>query len=205
MNNNILNFKKINDILNNGKTELNNINVENQIKLLKKDLPNEKLQKKHLTNLEKYNKRIEKIQIQKIIDHSKKVEANHQREQRIKTQVEIAKYLEIRKNFDKIKRIKNKEDKSQKLLTELKNLKLYKKQNRDIERYFEKVKYQNETLMENQMLIDECYNKFSSSINSTSENEDKIEDELLIEIPEEEEEHEEECILVTNHESVKNV
>lgn len=196
MDNNVFNFTKINYILNDGKVEPNKIDVKSQIEERQKYFHNEnnKLQEKHLMILNKYNKRINKIQSQKIIKHNKNVEANRKREERIKHQIEVAKILEKCKTEEKIAHIKNKEIKSQKLLAVKENLRLYKKQNNDMTRYFEKVKHQNQTFIENQMLMNRCLNGFGSYVDSvqdlSSSQGEEIENEELIEIHEEEE-----CVL----------
>lgn len=160
--------------------------IERGMRNLKDKTP----QKKQGTVLEKYNKKIEQIQTQNIINHNKKIDANRKKEERMEKKIHEVKKQQQRKKLELIRHIKDKEIKTKKILAEREQTRIHEKQNKEIKRYFEVVKQQNITLIKNQTLIDKCIkhirSNHSNDIGETTAYEEEIKDEPLEEMIEEE-------------------
>lgn len=154
----------MNDVLNHLRSQLNDCAIvldgdgDHGAQFKKEFRKNQQKNRQELygTRLAKYNKRIDEIQTQTVINKNKKVMESHQKEERIKN---VLLDLKIQ---DKGKRLKlknftmSKEKKSQKLIVETKNQKIQEKQNKDIVRYYDKVNHQNRAIVENRNLIETC-------------------------------------------------
>lgn len=193
MQNNMINFKKIDELLNlEGKNKKNIIDAKLTTQRKNRITENNKHQALLGTLVEKYNKRIDKIHQENVKNNNKRLEVNYQKTERIQQRLQNHITLESIKNREKLQIIMDKHIKSQKLLTEREKLRLSKKKKRDIERYYNKVEYQNITLLKNQQLIDKCIEKetlddFENSDQELfAEYEEEINDEPIEEITEEE-------------------
>lgn len=179
MERNVVNLKIINDVLYLYKcqqkpiiivdegTRRNNEKVENE---------NQNRQILYKTRLEEYNRRIDKIQKQNVISKVQRMEANHQRELRIRHKLLNVKEREHFENMKLIKFIRDKEIKAQKLLNERKYLMSCK--NQDVK--CGKSNRQNNTCVDNKKSF------LDSSKNMILEKEEEIIDEPLEEANEEE-------------------
>lgn len=193
MQNNMINLKKIDELLNlEGKNKKKIIDVKLTTQKKNRITENNKQEALLGTLVEKYNKRIDKINRESVKNKNKKLEANYHKTERIQQRLQNHITLESIKNREKLQIINDKHIKSQNLLTEREKLRLTEKKKTDIERYYNKVEYQNITLLKNQQLIDKCIEKetlddFENSDQELfAEYEEEINDEPMEEITEEE-------------------
>lgn len=136
-----------NDIIIDGKIEMQRENLKNV---------NEKRQELYKIQQEKNNTRIENLHKQNKINNFIRTEAIRKKEEQIKKRLEKVKTLERHKKVQVLKNINFKLKNAQKNLIKNENVRRQKKQNRDTKRYLNKIKHQNENLIEKQSLIDEC-------------------------------------------------
>lgn len=139
-------------------------------------------QELYKSNIEKYNKRIDQIQKQKVINNSKKAEEICKKKERMKNVIFDLKNREVSKRIELLKSIKEKEKKSQNLIVQRKNEKIQEKRNSDIVRYIDKVNCQNRSIAQNRFLMKKCLEKD----NEVFSVEEKIVDEQIEQILEEE-------------------
>jgi len=205
MQSNVIDLKIIDELLNHeGKNKKNIINAKLNTQTENRISQNNKRQELLGTLVEKYNNRIDKIHRQNVKNNQKKLEASNQKSERMQQRLQNHITLEGCKNRGKIQIIKNKHMKSQKLLAEKEKIRLSEKKKRDIERYNNKVEYQNITLLKNQQLIDKCLE------DNTLDDFENIEQELFTENEEEindkptEEITAEECISYSDRSVVVN-
>lgn len=201
----MIDLKIIDELLNHeGKNKKNIINAKLNTQTENRISQNNKRQELLGTLVEKYNNRIDKIHRQNVKNNQKKLEASNQKSERMQQRLQNHITLEGCKNRGKIQIIKNKHMKSQKLLAEKEKIRLSEKKKRDIERYNNKVEYQNITLLKNQQLIDKCLE------DNTLDDFENIEQELFTENEEEindkptEEITAEECISYSDRSVVVN-
>jgi len=187
-------LKKIDELLNlEGKNKKNIIDAKLNTQRENRINENNKRQGLLGTLVEKYKKRIDKIHRENVKNNNKKLEANYQKTERTQQRLQNHITLESIKNREKLQIIIDKHIKSQKLLAEREKLRLSEKKKRDIEHYYNRVEYQNITLLKNQQLIDKCMenNSLDNFENSNqellfAEYEEEINDEPMGEIIEEE-------------------
>jgi len=195
---NVIDFERLDKILNiKDKNKKKVIDIKLNTQRENRIAENKKRQERLGTLVEKYNKRIDKIQQENVKNHLKKLDANYQKAEQMQQRLQNHKILERRKVTKILQFIKDKDLKSKKLLADNKKLKLHEKQKRDIENYYKKVEYQNITIVKNQQLIEKCL------INRTLDDIENSDQELFVEHEEEmkdedyeiEEIAEEECVI----------
>lgn len=201
----MIGFKKIEELLNlEGKNKKNIIDAKLNIQTENRIIENNKRQELLGTLVKKYNNRIDKIHRQNVKNSHNKLEASNQKSKRMQQRLQNRITLEGCKNREKVQIIKDKHIKSQKLLAEKEKIRLCEKKKKDIERYNNKVEYQNITLLKNQQLIDKCLedktlDDFENSYQELFiENEEEINDEPIEEITAEE------CISYSDRSVVVN-
>ncbi|KAE9541212.1 hypothetical protein AGLY_004457 [Aphis glycines] len=196
MQSNVINFKKIDEILNlKGKNKRSIIDAKLKNQRENRIIEYNKRQELLGTIVKKYHKKIKKIHQENVTNNKKKLEDKHQKAEKIQLRLQNHKTLECRKNAKILNFIKNKDIKSQKLLAERKYQRLSEKQKRANERFYNKVEYQKITLVKNQQLIDKCLeNKTFNSLENNQELSEEYEEEIN-DGPIEEIITEEECII----------
>lgn len=205
MQSNVINFKKIDEILNlKGKNKRSIVDAKLNSQRENRIIENNKRQELLGKIVKKYHKKIEKILQENVANNKKKLEAKHQKAEKIQLRLQNHKILECRKNAKILNFIKNKEIKSQKLLAERKYQRLSEKQKRDNERFCNKVEYQKITLVKNQHLINKClenktFNSLENNQELSGEYEEEINDEPIEEII-----TEEECIIDSDQSVIIN-
>lgn len=204
MQSNVINFKKIDEILNlKGKNKRSIIDAKLNSQRENRIIENNKRQELLGTIVKKYHEKIEKIQQENVTNNKKKLEAKHQKAEKIQLRLQNHKTHECRKNAKILNFIKNKDIKSQKILAERKYQRLSEKQKRDNERFYNKVEYQKITQVKHQQLIDKCLeNKTFNNIENielSGEYEEEINDEPIEEII-----TEEECIIDSDQSVIIN-
>jgi len=205
MQSNVISFKKINKILNlKGKNKRSIIDTKLNSQRENCIIENNKRQELLGTIVKKYHEKIEKIHQENVTNNKKKLEAKHQKAEKIQLRLQNHKTLECRKNAKILNFIKNKDIKSQKLLAERKYQRLSEKQKRDNERFYNKVEYQKIALVKNQQLIDKClenktFNSLENNQELSGEYEEEINDEPIEEII-----TEEECIIDSDQSVIIN-
>jgi len=188
----MISLKKIDELNPERKNKKNIIDAKLNTQRENRISENNKRQELLGTLVKKYNKRIDNIHQKNIKNNHKKLEANYQKSERMKQRLQSHITLESCKNRKKIQIIKDKHMKSQKLLTERKEIRLCEKKKRDTERYNNKVEYQNITLLKNQQLIEKCLEDKTlddfknSGLEFIAENEEEISEEPIDEITAEE-------------------
>lgn len=195
MQSNVINLKKIDEILNLKSKNKRSI-IDTKLNSQRENCIIENIKRQELlgTIVKKYHEKIKKIHHENVTNNKKKLEAKHQKAEKIQLRLQNHKTLECRKNAKILNFIKNKDIKSQKQLAERKYLRLSEKQKRDIERFYNKVEYQKITQVKNQQLIDKCLeNKTFNSLENNEELSEKYEEEINEE-PIKEIITEEECI-----------
>lgn len=178
MKRNINDYKITQDVLNELRDKKHLINIiENKAQLKKEYRQDEnKKRRERLGNLwEKYNSRIDRFQKQTVINNNIRIEINRQNQEKAKQRVGITQTLDKRKNINLQKLIKDKEIKTQNLLTERKAVKLHQKQNKDVQCYFKKVQQQTAKMLMGSI----CESKLKDIVQESEINEEEIKEEQL--------------------------
>lgn len=167
-------------------------NGDDEVQFKKEYRKNEHKKRQELfeTRITKYNKRIDEIQKQNVVNNNKKAEESCQKKERVKKIQLDLKTQETGRRLELLKFIKEKKEKSQNILVQKKNEKIREKQNKDAERYLDKVYRQNRMITENRFLIEKCleYKHFEDDNEKLPEYENEIEEEIK-------ETQEEECFI----------
>lgn len=194
----IIDIELMDNVLDGFRSIKNNIYIDSSERVLqnKKRLENEyeKRQKMIVTRLKEYDKKIKNVQNQHAMMNNVRIKVNRQRDQQIKLRLQELKTQERLNRIKLIKHIKKKEIKAQKLLVDIRNIRLREKQNKDIDHYNNQFKHQSTTIPENQLIIEKCIKKKSKLKNIGSIEEWSLNEEIKNE-PQEEIIVEEECFI----------
>lgn len=181
----------MNEILNQNVIVIDD-NGDDGVQFKKEFRKNEQKKRQELyeSRIEKYNKRIDEIQKQNVVNNSKKKGESCQKKERTKKIQLDLKTQETGKRLELLKLIKEKKEKTQNILVQKKNDKVREKQNKDTERYLDKVYRQNRTIIEDRILIEKCleYKRFEDDNEKLAEPESENGGEIK-------ETQEEECLI----------
>lgn len=203
---NVIDYRILNDVLEDLRNRKNEIKIDDGFERRKEYLENEcKKQQEQMKVIffHNYNRKLVNLQKRNLLNKHIRAELNRQKIERVQNRLEVLRTQERIKNVELIKRIEGKAIKTRKLLADKERLRISEKQTKDVQRFNERVKRQNITLAENQLLIDKCLER--DAYGEPEDNDQEAEQEEVFEDePLEETNVEEECGIDWNQSVSEN-